>query len=242
MFRIYDGRTEFYQWDTNQKLIVEDSDIKEVHFANCLCPNAHVVETYTEGELTLADVPNILFQEHLDINVYAYDGKKTKHAERFEVNKRTKPADYVYTETEEKSFDNLQAKLEELYIVCREMLYTFEDAIMDLQERVAALEALNQVVFYINDEEYQVNPGTTWEEAMESGVFDTIYCHSCEEHKGEIVLVELGDSLYYVASWKGNGDYCPECDGDVYILIGEDDSQVTASDIIQPWNYWYEME
>lgn len=242
MFRIYDGRNEFYQWDTNQKLIVEDSSIVEVHFANCFCANAHVVETFTEGELTLANVPNILLQEDLDINVYAYDGKKTKHAERFEVNKRTKPADYVYTETEEKTFDNLQAQIDALYNACMEMLPTLEEAVMDLQDRVAALEALNQVVFYINDDEYEVSPGTTWEEAIENGIFDTIHCHSCQERKGEIVLVELDGGLSYVASWKGNGDYCPECNGDVYILIGEDDRQVTASDIIQPWYYWYEME
>lgn len=114
MFRIYDGRNEFYQWDLNQKLIVEDSTITEVHFANCLCANAQVVETFTEGELTLANVPNILLQEDLDINVYAYDGKKTKHAERFEVNKRTKPADYVYTETEVKNWEDVTAKVDTL--------------------------------------------------------------------------------------------------------------------------------
>lgn len=34
MFKIYDGRETFYQWDINQKLIVDDDSITEVHFSN----------------------------------------------------------------------------------------------------------------------------------------------------------------------------------------------------------------
>ena len=34
IFKIYDGRTSFWQWDTNQKLIVLDETIDEVHFSN----------------------------------------------------------------------------------------------------------------------------------------------------------------------------------------------------------------
>ena len=32
MFKIYDGREQFYQWDLDRKLIVEDAAITEVHF------------------------------------------------------------------------------------------------------------------------------------------------------------------------------------------------------------------
>lgn len=106
MFKIYDGREKFYQWDINRKLIVNDNTIKEVHFANCLCANAHICETYTEGNLNIVNVPNILLQEYLNINVYAYDGESTKHSATFEVERRTKPSDYVYTETEVKDWDN----------------------------------------------------------------------------------------------------------------------------------------
>ena len=34
IFKIYDGRTNFWQWDTKQKLIVLDDSITEVHFSN----------------------------------------------------------------------------------------------------------------------------------------------------------------------------------------------------------------
>ena len=34
IFKIYDGRTNFWQWDTKQKLIVLDDRITEVRFSN----------------------------------------------------------------------------------------------------------------------------------------------------------------------------------------------------------------
>ena len=103
MFSIYDGREKFFQWDLNRKLIVYEPSIKEVHFSNCLCERARKCETYTEGNLTLVDVPNELLQEYLDIYVYGYDGESTKHSAVFDVVKRTKPEEYVYTPEEIKT-------------------------------------------------------------------------------------------------------------------------------------------
>ena len=111
MFRIYDGREKLYQWDLNRKLIVDDSSIKEVHFANCLCTSAQVCETYQEGELTVVNVPNNLLQEYMEVKVYGYDGEATKHGAVFEVERRTKPSDYVYTETEVKRFEDLEERI-----------------------------------------------------------------------------------------------------------------------------------
>lgn len=100
MFSILDGREKFYQWDKDRKLIVFDETITQVHFANCLCPSARVCEVYAVDGIHLVDVPNVLLQEHMDIRVWGYDGEMTKHEAEFEVEKRTKPDDYVYTETE----------------------------------------------------------------------------------------------------------------------------------------------
>ena len=107
MFRIYDGRKEFFQWDLDRKLIVDDDNIKEVHFCNRTTDCALPVATYKEGELTVVNVPNLILQESFRINVYAYDGEYTKHAARFEVVPRSKPDTYVYTETEIKTWDEL---------------------------------------------------------------------------------------------------------------------------------------
>lgn len=114
MFSIYDGRTQFYQWDKNQKLIVNDGSIIQVHFANCLCANARVCETYTDGAITLVDVPNELITQDYDIKVWGYDGNATKHCAVFEVAKRTKPADYIHTDEELKTWEELESRVEEL--------------------------------------------------------------------------------------------------------------------------------
>ena len=34
VFKIYDGRNNFWQWDKKQKLIVLDDEVTEVHFSN----------------------------------------------------------------------------------------------------------------------------------------------------------------------------------------------------------------
>lgn len=111
MFKIYDGRGHFYQWDINQKLIVEDSSIKEVHFCNRTDDCSLVCEVYTENGINLVNVPNILFHKCFRIYAYGYDGNSTKHSRGFEVFSRSKPADYVYTETEIKRWEDYAAEV-----------------------------------------------------------------------------------------------------------------------------------
>jgi len=114
MFSIYDGRTKFYQWDLDRKIIVKDDSIAEVHFCNRTDSCSLVVETYKEGALTVADVPNVLLQTDWRINVYAYDSNYTKFSDCFEVVKRTKPADYIYTETELKNYKDLEDRVNQI--------------------------------------------------------------------------------------------------------------------------------
>ena len=114
MFRIYDGRDCFYQWDIDRKIIVEDKTVTEVHFCNRTDDCSLICEVYSEGNLRIANVPNILLQDNWRINVYAYDGSYTKHATKFEVKSRTKPADYMYTETEIKNYDDLAERINQI--------------------------------------------------------------------------------------------------------------------------------
>ena len=115
MFKIQNGRDSFYQWDLNQKLIVSDQTITEVHFCNGTDNCSLVVDVYEQDGARLADVPNILLQESLDIRAYAYCGEcYTKQSASFKVIARTKPADYVYTETEVKTLEYLTNKIDEI--------------------------------------------------------------------------------------------------------------------------------
>lgn len=107
MFRIADGREQFYQWDLDRQLIVEDKSIVEVHFCN-RTDDCSIVTEVVDG---LANVPNILLQSSFDIRVFGYDGKATLHDKKFKVNARTRPADYVYTETEVLSIQKLEEEL-----------------------------------------------------------------------------------------------------------------------------------
>ena len=111
MFKIYDGRSHFYQWDIDRKLIVEDASISEVHFCNQTDKYSLVCKTYIEDGLNLVNVPNILLQNDWRINVYAYDSNYTKFSERFDVIQRCKPEDYVYTETEILNYNTLSDRI-----------------------------------------------------------------------------------------------------------------------------------
>lgn len=111
MFKIYDGRSHFYQWDIDRKLIVEDVSISEVHFCNQTDNYSLVCKTYIEDGLNLVNVPNILLQNDWRINVYAYDSNYTKFSERFDVIQRCKPEDYVYTETEILNYNTLSDRI-----------------------------------------------------------------------------------------------------------------------------------
>ena len=114
MFKIQDGRTMFYQWDIDRKLIVEDANIKEVHFCNKTDECSLVCNTYVEEGLTVVNVPNILLQDIWRIYVYAYDRNYTKFEADYSVKPRSKPADYVYTETEVLRYETLEERIEAL--------------------------------------------------------------------------------------------------------------------------------
>lgn len=100
MFKIEDGRECFYQWDSEQRLIISDSSITEVHFCNKTDECSLVCEVYAEDGKRLVNVPNILLQENWRINVYAFRPCATKASAIFKVIPRSKPEDYLYTETE----------------------------------------------------------------------------------------------------------------------------------------------
>ena len=114
MFKIYDGRETFYQWDINQKLIVADDSITEVHFSNRTDNLSLVRDIYNEGDLRVVFVPNVLLQTNWPIKVYAYRKDHTEVSETFKVIEKDKPEDYVYTPDEVKTWEELNNRVTEL--------------------------------------------------------------------------------------------------------------------------------
>ena len=114
MFKIYDGREAFYQWDINRKLIVDDDSITQVHFCNKTDECSLRCNVYKANGLYLVNVPNVLLQDNWRINVYGYDKEYTKHSKVFNVIARSRPDDYVYTEEDVKLWTDLQERVNQI--------------------------------------------------------------------------------------------------------------------------------
>jgi hypothetical protein len=101
IFKIYDGRTNFWQWDTRQKLIVLDERITEVRFSNRNMEHSKRRPVYTDNNgVRICNVPDLLLQLPKNLIAYACikndDGTcSTVKAVKFAVNRQPIPADYV---------------------------------------------------------------------------------------------------------------------------------------------------
>jgi len=101
IFKIYDGRTNFWQWDTKQKLIVLDERITEVRFSNRNMEHSKRRPVYTDKDgVRICNVPDLLLQLPKNLIAYACikqeDGAvSTVKSVRFAVNRQPIPTDYI---------------------------------------------------------------------------------------------------------------------------------------------------
>lgn len=135
MFRLEDGREQFYQWDSNRRLIIEDSSINEVHYCNKTDNCSLVTEVYEENGIFYSDVPNILLQTDWNIKVYAFDKYYTKYCATFKVATRTKPSSYIYEETELKTWEKIVDYNNELISTIGDIEKAINE-IIELQEEI----------------------------------------------------------------------------------------------------------
>ena len=108
MLELNDGRSELWQWDTGRTLTV-DTDCSQVHFSNKVFGRSIDVNV-ADG---VAIIPDVLLQTDKDLNVWAFSGTAengyTKISKTFKVNRRNKPADYVFTPVEQTTIDEIAA-------------------------------------------------------------------------------------------------------------------------------------
>ena len=100
IFKIYDGRTSFWQWDTGQKLIILDDSVTEVHFSNRNMEHSKRKQVYTDRDgVRVCNIPDLLLQLPKNLIAYAYakDGTagRTLKSVKFAVIQRPIPTDYV---------------------------------------------------------------------------------------------------------------------------------------------------
>ena len=110
MLTLNDGRSELWQWDTGRTLTV-DTDCSQVHFSNKVFGRSIDVDV-VDGE---AIIPDILLQTDNDLNVWAFSGTAengyTKISKTFKVNRRNKPADYVFTPPDQTSLEEIKERV-----------------------------------------------------------------------------------------------------------------------------------
>lgn len=123
IFKIYDGRTNFWQWDTGQKLIVLDDSVTEVHFSNNDMSYSVQRGIYEIDGVRVCNVPNIILQSPKNIIVYAYirddQSAYTTKTARFAVAKRQKPTGYIVDPEEE--IDEINRRLNMLENAVRDI-------------------------------------------------------------------------------------------------------------------------
>lgn len=123
IFKIYDGRTSFWQWDTGQKLIVLDESVNQVHFSNKNMTHSIVKKVYEKDGMRLCNVPDLILQMPKNLIAYAYSVEgninKTVKSVKFAVIQRPIPDDYVCNQEEQ--FDDINRRLELLEAMLKDI-------------------------------------------------------------------------------------------------------------------------
>ena len=113
MLTLNDGRAELWKWDTDRTLAV-DADCSQVHFSNKVFGRSIDVDVVNGAAI----IPDVLLQTDKDLNVWAFVGTAengyTKISKTFKVNRRNKPADYVFTPPDQTSLEEIKEKLDYL--------------------------------------------------------------------------------------------------------------------------------
>lgn len=110
MLTLNDGRDELWQWDTGRTLDV-DADCTQVHFSNNVFGRS--IDVDVVGGVAI--IPDILLQTDKELNVWAFSGTAengyTKISKTFKVNRRNKPADYVFTPPDQTSLEEIKERV-----------------------------------------------------------------------------------------------------------------------------------
>lgn len=127
MLTLNDGRSELWQWDTGRTLAV-DADCSQVHFSNKVFGRSIDVNVVDGAAI----IPDVLLQTDKDLTVWAFVGTAengyTKISKTFNVNRRNKPADYVFTPQEQILLKDATAILEEAKDVANDAIESAKQA------------------------------------------------------------------------------------------------------------------
>lgn len=225
MFELTDGREALYQWDTGRTINV-DGSCTQLHFSNV--GYGVSVDVDVDTATNTAKIPDALLTVHGLLYVYGFIGNSgngyTKVAQVFDVKPRPKPADYVYTEDELKTYEELEAKIQEIDGQIANLQSNFTEQITNTQNELsgqitdvqtnlsAQVENVHtELSGQISSAKSELEnirvaaDGTTYETAGEavraqvSGLNDAL-TEKTDELKGD--LDELTSSTYYFTRYQ----------------------------------------
>lgn len=108
IFKIYDGRTHFLQWEKGRKLIVLDSSIQSVYFSNSNMNHSIKRDVYREADgKRVCNVPDDLLKIPVNLVASAYRDDLMVKSVKFAVVKRPIPGDYV---SDQRDIDAMQER------------------------------------------------------------------------------------------------------------------------------------
>ena len=182
MLTLNDGRSELWQWDTGRTLSV-DADCSQVHFGNKVFGRSIDVNV-ADG---VAIIPDVLLQTDKDLNVWAFSGTDengyTKISKTFKVNRRNKPADYVFTPPDQTSLEEIKERVS--YLESMQDPGAIKNAVEDYLERnpveapvksvngkTGAVELTAEDVGAISKDDLQEATNEALSQAKASGEFD----------------------------------------------------------------------
>lgn len=102
-------KKSFYQWDLDRRIAFPGVAAgTEIHFCNPMSKETECIPvvSYDEDGAVYADVPNEILQISGSFKVYVWPFHTTQY-HQFTVIARPKPVDYVYTETEKHTVDEI---------------------------------------------------------------------------------------------------------------------------------------
>lgn len=168
IFKIYDGRANFWQWDTKQKLIVLDESITEVHFSNRDMNHSIIKNVYELEGMRVCNVPDIILQLPRNLIAYACTEDSTVKSVKFAVVKRPIPDGYVMEQDDQvdeigRRLDLLEKTVEDIEVGNQELKkFEFvEEAEFWAKENksagsIVAIHINSKWIAYIVEDDYTV--------------------------------------------------------------------------------------
>lgn len=226
MFKIYDGRTSFWQWDTKQKLIVLDDRVTEVHFSNRNMEHSITKDVYELDGKRVCNIPDIILQLPRNLVAYACADGKTLKSVKFAVIKRPIPDDYVAEKEED-----IDEKFTQIDV---------------------ALEALNERkadnIYYDEDGQYiQLTAnGEPIGDKVEIPECEASVISECKIDETGHLIVVLSNGKVIDAGYVGNADgatFTPHVSEDLILSWTNDKGLENPEPVdLSPFNDWVELE